>query len=201
MNNGNQIGQTNVGNKKAVWVNGMNGILATNELTTPISTRTLSFWVKLYDLGQTSGGFGISTHPYDNFETITFSESPNEGWFFGSSNGLRSGTPNFPYISSVPLNVWHMVTAVYDTTYSMYVDNSLLLSIPNAGYLQTFQDPYRFIIGPRHYHEMIPAGYINGSVGDVMVWGRALNSSEITSLFEATLPVYMNASSSQGKLS
>ena len=180
---------------QAVYIKGLNGLLATDLITIPISTRTLSFWVKLYDIGSTAGGFGISKYSSDNFETITLSESPNQGWFFGSSGLMKSGSANMPYISVVIPYTWHMVTAVYDTTYSMYINNKLLFSIPNAGYLQTFTDPYRFIIGPRIYVSWATAGYINGTVGDVMVWGRALNSSEITALFKSTSLVYNSTTS------
>ena len=164
-------------------------VFASSTLTTTISTRTLSWWVNVKTLQQTAGGFGISTASYDKFETIVWNERPSsEGWYFGSSLGARSGPVQA--FASTSLNAWYMITAVYDTDYKMYVDDTLLFTIPNAGYLQTFSDPYKYLIGPRTLHNGAAHGYIDGSVGEAMVWGRALSLNEIKSLYKATFLTY-----------
>ena len=129
----------------------------------------MSWWVMLSDVGQTAGGFGLSEYYGDNFESIVWNErASDEGWFFGSSGYGRSDSVRHSASSILP-NVWYMVTAVYGNDYSMYVDGSLLFTIPNVNYLQTFQNNYRYIIGPRSYSNYGSNGYIEGAVGDVMV--------------------------------
>ena len=160
--------------------------------TTTISTRTLSWWVNIKSLGgsqATAGGFGISAY-YDKFESIVWNErATNEGWFFGSSGYGRSGSTQ-AFASSTPLNTWYMVTAVYDNDYKMYIDDILLFSIPSAGYLQTFSYPYRYVIGPRAYFDNTAWGYIDGAVGEAIVWERALSSNEVSSLYDSTRQIY-----------
>jgi len=177
------IGQTRVGvSKKAVKL--QNGASLQSQMqTTAISTRTLSWWVKLSDVGQTSGGFGLSSDFDDAFESIVWNErAPDEGWFFGSSGYSRSDYVRH-LASSLQPDVWYMVTAVYGSDYSMYVDGALLFTIPNANYLQTFQNYYRYVVGPRSYSIYGSRGYIDGAVGDVMVRVIFLFISFITFLY------------------
>ena len=190
-NNGNNVGQATIGSSSWKAVTLQNGaVLASSKLTTTISTRTLSWWVKINSLQQTAGGFGISTADYDKFEAMVWNErAANEGWFFGSSHGAKSGSAQ-AFASSTSLNNWYMITAVYDTDYKMYVDDTLLFTIPNAGYLQTFSDPYRYLMGPRALLGSTAAGYINGAVGEAMVWGRALSSNEVKYLYDSTYLTY-----------
>jgi len=172
-NNGNNVGQTitwtSVGAMKMA-VKLQNGALLSSQLqNTAISTRTLSWWVKLSDVGMTSGGFGLSANNVDNFESIVWNErASNQGWFFGSSGYGKSDILRH-LASSTPPDVWHMITAVYASDYSMYVNRTLLFKISSANYLQTFQSNYRYIIGPRSYNTNGAWGYIDGAVGDVMV--------------------------------
>jgi len=191
LNNGYNVGQTIIGSSSQKAITLQNGaIIASNKLTATISTRTLSWWVSINSLQQTAGGFGISTADYDKMEAIVWNErASNQGWFFGSSSYGRSGSIQ-AFASSTSLNTWYMVTAVYDTDYKMYVDDTLLFSIPNAGYLQTFSDPYRYLIGPRAFVGSNTWGYIDGAVGETMVWGRAISSTEVRSLYGSTYLTY-----------
>jgi len=190
-NNGYKVSQATIGGSSSKAITLENGaVFASTTLTTAISTRTLSWWVSVKSLQQTAGGFGISTDGFDKFESIVWNEhASNQGWFFGSSGFSRSGSVQ-AFASSTSLNTWYMITAVYDTDYKMYVDDTLLFTIPNAGYLQTFSDPYKYLIGPRTYHGSNAYGYIDGSVGEAMVWGRALSFSEVKSLYDSTHITY-----------
>ena len=190
-NNGYKVSQVTIGSSSLKAITLESGaVFASTALTTTISTRTLSWWVSVKSLQQTAGGFGISTADYDKFESIVWNErASNQGWFFGSTGFYRSGSVQ-ALASSTSLNTWYMITAVYDTDYKMYVDDTLLFTIQSAGYLQTFSDPYKYLIGPRTYHEGNDAGYIDGSVGEAMVWGRALSFSEVKSLYDSTYLTY-----------
>ncbi len=169
---GYSIGETVIqhNSKKAITISA-GGLLNTAALTTPISYRTLSWWVRIKDMSQTGGGFGISSTFWDaQFESIVWNgRQPDEGWFFGSSGWSRSG-PEQHFLSATAINTWQMVTAVYGTDYIMYVNGNELFRFENPNYLQTY-NAHMFFIGPRakYVYGGITEGYINADVGDVMV--------------------------------
>jgi hypothetical protein len=191
---------------------GTNVIATTSNINSDITARTLTWWVKLTDVNNTGGGFSMNHFTEDgtqhnNFEAIDWNEQ-NAGWMYGSTDFARSGYNG--EFGTLPLsnttgfydNTWHMITAVYSSNYSMYVDGILSFTITadrqdyllGEPFLQTYglgsptdPTPYRICLGPRDGNTVPYGGdSITGKVATISVYDYELSPTQILELYNNT---------------
>ena len=94
-----------------------------------------------------------------------------------------TGTLSYNAGAASPDNQWHHVVGVYDgITAKIYVDKVLVGSTSKSGNLQT--NTNRVNIGRNPIGDAVNGErYWNGKLDEVMIWNRALSSSEISSLY------------------
>jgi hypothetical protein len=85
--------------------------------------------------------------------------------------------------SAIPDNTWHHIVAVYDgSTARIYVDKILIGSNTKSGNLETNNNEVN--IGRNPVGDYQGWRYWEGKLDEVMIWNRALSSSEITQLYD-----------------
>jgi len=86
-------------------------------------------------------------------------------------------------------NKWHLYTLVYNTTEMFaYLDGSLKSTQQGFSTIYAYNEHKQITIGKTFMTE----DYFNGSIDDVMIFNRALNSQEIKSLYNAQSNQYLN---------
>jgi Concanavalin A-like lectin/glucanases superfamily/Fibronectin type III domain len=113
---------------------------------------------------------------------INGSETQLEGGFY--SGGWQNGTP-----ITFPLNEWHQIVVTWDgTNVKTYFDNSLSSTVNHAGLIaQTSSNNYKRI-GQRWDN----SDFIQGELGELLVYGRALTAEEISHNYGITQPSFIN---------
>jgi hypothetical protein len=97
---------------------------------------------------------------------------------------FTAGTSTLSYTagSLTPDNSWHHIVAVYDgSTARIYVDNVLRGSTSKSGNLETNSD--RVNIGRNPVVTDGTGRYWNGKLDEIMIWNRALSSSEVSQIY------------------
>jgi hypothetical protein len=138
---------------------------------------TVSVWV--YKLDTTEDGILVKG---DNNLRYMFSYRSYGVWQFEIYDGTISLSPSS--IEASPQNKWVHLVGVYDSfnkNASLYVDSNFKSSVSNAN-LGDFTTAKTLKIG--HFRYSTPVW--NGSIDEVMIFNRALNSGEIKSLYDAT---------------
>lgn len=95
----------------------------------------------------------------------------------GTSTSYNAG-------SATPQNGWHHVVGVYDGSAGIariYVDKTLVGSTSKSGNLETNSDSVT--IGKNPVGDEEGGRYWNGKLDEIMIWNRALSSSEITDIY------------------
>ena len=102
---------------------------------------------------------------------------------FMIGNGATGSPPFVWSTTSVDDDAWHYLVGTWDGTYmKLYIDGTQEggdVSGINAAY-QTSNFP---TIGVFHYNTSSYVCYMNGSVDEVAYWGRAITSTEVTTLW------------------
>jgi hypothetical protein len=168
---------------KAYNFNGTGDYIYSSELSSELSTKTFSAWVKLSTLTQGGGSIiGIEKFNEIKFDAIVYNEQQS-GWGFGSDEYSRSSWSNVNETSTD----WIFMVAVYENNNYRLFRNNVLLAETQSFPAYLFSSGSRFNIGLRHTAEFIPQnGFLNGQIDDIAIWNRALTQQEITNLYNAS---------------
>jgi gliding motility-associated-like protein len=169
------------GNSNSAYnFNGSNQYIQTASISEPITNKTISAWVKLSSLSQMGGGLAaVQSSNGSIFDAVVYNET-NSGWGFGSDNLTRTKWSGVKEAASE----WVMLTATYENnSYKLY-RNGVLISSTTQFPITSFGTTSKFNIGLRHNNGGTP--YLNGVIDDVYFYNKALSSSEILSLYNAT---------------
>ncbi len=104
---------------------------------------------------------------------------------FGLNSGGNYSELDIPISASDYINTWHHIVAVYDgSSRLLYKDNILIGSDSKTGNV-SYTPTATFGFGAPC---ACPAGVekFNGKIDDVGIWGSALSSTDITSLYNST---------------
>ena len=179
------------GNSNAAYnFNGSNQYIQTASISEVITNKTISVWVKLSSLSQMGGGLAaVQSSNGSIFDAVVYNET-NSGWGFGSDNLTRTKWSGVKETASE----WVMLTATYENnSYKLY-RNGVLISSTTQFPITSFGTTSKFNIGLRHNNGGTP--YLNGVIDDVYFYNKALSSSEILSLFNATAVSWSTGASS-----
>ena len=169
------------GNSNSAYnFNGSNQYIQTASITDVITNKTISAWVKLSSLSQMGGGLAaVQSSNGSIFDAVVYNET-NSGWGFGSDNLTRTKWSGVKETASE----WVMLTATYENnSYKLY-RNGVLISSTTQFPITSFGTTSKFNIGLRHNNGGTP--YLNGVIDDVYFYNKALSSSEVLSLYNAT---------------
>ena len=170
------------GNSNAAYnFNGTNQYIQTGSISEAITTKTISAWVKLSNMSQMGGGLAaVQSSNGSIFDAVVYNET-NSGWGFGSDNLTRTKWSGVKETASE----WVMLTATYENnSYKLY-RNGVLISSTTQFPITSFGTTSKFNIGLRHNNGGTP--YLNGVIDDVYFYNKALSSSEVLSLYNATV--------------
>ncbi len=127
-------------------------------------------------------GYFSHTPPYYQYK-LGFGGSYNNSWFIGGSfsiNGQenRITTNNGFWVPGE----WYFVVSTYDgSQMKLYVNNQLIDTRSVSGTLNNYGQPMRF------GSNVALADYFQGVIDDIRIYNRALDSSEITALYQEGL--------------
>ncbi|MBF0263120.1 MAG: cadherin-like domain-containing protein, partial [Magnetococcales bacterium] len=135
--------------------------------TTGFAGVTLSAWFKLSATGTN--------------QILEAHTSNDELYIEGSASSMTFKVNTIALSASISsANTWHQIVGTFDNAsnlQSLYVDGTLATSTSNTA---SFAITTPFAIG-RDYEQAIQ--YFNGYLDDVRIYGRALNSTEVRSLY------------------
>ena len=150
-----------------------------------LSVWTASIWFKRTGngigdapclLSEVYAGGSINITIATNYYPATTSQLI--GGFF--ANGWRLGNP-----VTFPLNEWHCITVLWDgSNVKTYYDGSLNSSLPFSTTSSGGGQPYR--IGRRWDNE----AYIVGEIGEILIYNRALNDTDVAHNYTVSLGNY-----------
>ncbi len=105
------------------------------------------------------------------------------GFYTFSNTSVQQPGPNFYTSDTVATHNWHHVLVNKSaTTISIYIDN--ILSNTNTSYQNIALTTGSSIVFGRGYITLSPSIYtIDGSLDDIRIYNRALNTSEISSIY------------------
>lgn len=141
-----------------------------------------------------SGSVAITTSPMTINAWVNLSTPRPLSWYVvapGACNGYLfyiHGTSNLSFGKEcgtdtksnvfLPKNRFTMITASYNTTHvAFYIDG---LSVANNTLAQTFDPGLEYLLG------YTSGGSFNGTMDEVGIWNKALNATEVYSIFQAT---------------
>lgn len=142
---------------------------------------TVSMWINTSASPFTSNGLFLKGDESGNFGQEGFRFAFESGGFGGDNIRFEFITDSgdgtvYPSLF-LPRNVWQMVTVTLNATDArVYVNGSLLGLEPVIGTYSDFNLPV--IIGRGDM-----SSTLNGSIDEIHIWNRALNASEIASLY------------------
>ena len=148
------------------------------------STITLSIWVNFDTAGSPSYqllGRGNSATGDRNYEIMGYNGDGKiyyQNWTSGTNNyvGWDSGTWQS--------GVWYCFTATYDGSYDRIYTNGGLDCTPSSHTGDIDNDDVNFMVGQGDASG-VSRRFVNGQIGPVQVYNRALSSTEVKQNFEA----------------
>ncbi len=148
---------------------------------------TISAWVNIDAFN--SGGFPYQPAIvskisggdwYGGYELRGMSNSTGIPKFFGTSGNI-GGKNVAPSTSNYNINNWYNITATYNgAIVRLYINGNCADSISANGNLQTSSIPLRF--GRRGGGPNYDC-WLSGTIDDIGIWNRALNSNEVKALY------------------
>lgn len=154
---------------------------------------TLCAWIKSDTCPQTSDGdqiVGKGTHLNENYEIGFFGE-PSVNLLFLC---WIDGSPHVPavnnWLTPQKVGVWKYLSSVYNNTNGtvrFYEDGDLILECTGLPNHLTPNDD-EFQIGANYDYSGTYYDYFKGSIDDIRVYNRALDSSEIRAIYHQERP-------------
>jgi hypothetical protein len=148
---------------------------------------TISVWARVGNVSGWHATFGYGPGGGDMRAAATLDSTPQ---FIAYGDGIGGGT--------VYINKWYNMVCVYDgTTAYIYTDGILTASTAKSWNTGGNGNDLRSTIGiiPR-YNSLFNVWdmFHIGDIAIIQVWSRALNATEITNNYNATLPRFTNVS-------
>ena len=149
---------------------------------------TISAWCKWDSYNGSSwsntiigkGGSGWAAHHY-----ILFKASGTNKILFSVSDGSSYLNGSGPYTRDIPLNVWFYVTATWDSSVKkIYYNGNLESSVSSS--IMPINSAADVSIGRTGNNGY----YLDGNVGTIDLYDRALTQTEITTIYNATKSRY-----------
>ena len=119
----------------------------------------------------------------------------------GKITALPRNSSNFvtlQYSSAISLNTWYYVVMTYDNSTSnatLYVNG---LPVSSVSLVNGLAGGYGWTLGCDQFGNDVYQSFFNGSLDDVLVFNRTLNSSEIMGIYNATRISYSGINLSDG---
>ena len=141
---------------------------------------SFSLWIKSNAVPNASGSYGkFFSNKLDNLNQMTCGllntslkiacAMYNGSLYYGNTMANQA----------INLNEWYMVTYVTQSSSGkLYLNGVLQTSSGNVGSAGT---PNRFVLGA----STSPGGYFNGTIDELRIYNRTLNSTEITALYNS----------------
>jgi hypothetical protein len=166
------------------WINVNNS----NSLNPP-SQITISAWINTYAYNISSASMVVNKgwdQGNGHYDILVLTSTKKSRFVIGRDLYVESN-------SIINLNQWTFITvSINNLTMKIYVngilENTVLQSNNNS--FGTNTDP--LYIGKHDYNNA--PYYFKGKIDDIGIWNRALTQSEITALYQATIPVTASAS-------
>jgi hypothetical protein len=99
------------------------------------------------------------------------------------------GTSNSDLNSPYNYNQWYQLTQTFDgTTQSMYINGTFYTSTSKSG-VQNRPNRH-YMVGAHHGGDGNPAVFMNGAIGQYLIYNRALTAAEVLQNFNATRKPY-----------
>ncbi|MGV8177029.1 MAG: LamG domain-containing protein, partial [Candidatus Bilamarchaeaceae archaeon] len=142
---------------------------------------TTAMWVKFTNLKANNTIFSLANLSSNNerFSIFTNIADGQKLYFYGNGVGSTAVSSNFAPAN----NTWNHVVVTYDgATLSFYINGTLYNSAPlaNSGVISG-----QYFLGARK--RTSKSEYFNGSMDEVMVYGRSLSAYEVSQLYRSTL--------------
>jgi hypothetical protein len=149
---------------------------------------TYSFWVKINQLPENYGCNFIMElgSPYSMGPAIAInnnypSVNQTSGWSVNSSN-IEAPRINFQTGLLPETNVWNNIVLVRNDSSVCFYENGILLNeVQTNNALPLYNDLFELFIGTRS--QLLSDFYFNGSMDDIRIYNKALDSVEISNLF------------------
>ena len=169
----------NSSNGGSIVFDGINDYVQTANLTTVVSSKTLSAWCQLGSTTQTGGGLiGVMSTDGNTFDTIVYNET-GQGWGFGSDFYSRTAWSG---VSETSTSSWVYLTATYSNNlYKLYRNAVLILTTTSYG-IYTFNAGVNFILGKRHG---TTTGPLNCKIAQATIHNTALTADQVSQNFNA----------------
>jgi hypothetical protein len=165
--------------------------------------RTISFWYKSKNLGtglSTNvlgyGGKACGQSFFVNFENVDIGNN------YRGKYEVQGHCLNFRNYTSYPTpsnDTWHQITITYDSSKIRFYNNGLLVYTSTTTSLNTFVDGKKYFIGripttdgSSLYSEPTIYKGFYGTLDDVRLYNRALDSAEVLSLYNSEKPVTLS---------
>ena len=172
--------------KKAYYLDGIDGYLQTNNSCyNDSSNHTISFWFKIEDTLQSTQTF-FSAHQKSpetfSFNHFNASKPQKASLFLGTISSWSIVYNHLVTLNN--LNNWlNLVYVKNALNYYFYLNGRLIDSLLTSQNLPDYNSPLQFgAAGP----DPNLTEYFNGKIDDIGIWNRALDSNEVTKLFQAT---------------
>ena len=194
---GNNTTFTNGVVSNAFAFNGSNAFvrISTDPTLNPSTGFTIEGWI--YFTGTTNPLSSIFSKWGDagtfvNQQSYTFEVLPTGALEFGIADSTNQGpTPLMHFdspVSTIPLNTWTHVAAVYDTnsgTRSIYANGVLVASTNNTPITNVFAGTADACIGARLSDMNVPVDFFPGFIDELSFYSTALNATQIQDIYAA----------------
>ncbi|MFH1664990.1 MAG: LamG domain-containing protein [Candidatus Omnitrophota bacterium] len=149
----------------------------------PANTVSVASWVYAKDSNtyRTIAQYGKDAGQSYGININVFNDNPNKAQFAFYNGDWR----RVDDVDDLPLNVWTHITGIYNgTALKIYVNGILKNTTAYTGSFD-YTSVDGFHIGS--YYQTIPVGmgnFFNGTIDDVAIWNRALNTDEVSSIYD-----------------
>ena len=174
---------------KAAVFNGSSSAINTTYTPTVANLRTVSLWFKTnataFGIMQSVGAYGVSSNY--SWEWIYMLADGKIGAGYGANNGgavyLKTTTASYND------NSWHYLTLILNGVYGagssveLYIDGVQVATTTDTAYsgsISTITGTFRL---GHNINVGVPANIFNGSIDQVRIFNRALDSGEVTALY------------------
>jgi hypothetical protein len=164
---------------------GVDNYIETSNNLNNYQTVSVSFW--LY----------MRTYPEGDRYQLVSNDAGSWGRVININNNkviaLFNSSTAYDSTIVLPLNQWHLLTAIWTKDYSrLYVDQELKIDF--AGSIDSLNDLSSYYIGRDTWSGTSIRDYFDGIIDELRIYNRALSEAEIQELYNVT-PTLINLSS------
>jgi autotransporter-associated beta strand protein len=175
----------------ALKLSGSSGVnrMETAAFGRALTNKTLVAWCTLDNPAVMYKGSVLTTKEGGLFDGIVYAERTTNQWMNGSDSFRRTPAANnggWAETSADPEPI--MMTITYDqdlpsSAIKLYRNGTLYAQVTPANPVTNVTAAATAVIGPRNSTAEDPPGWINGSVTEARIYGKALTAFEVAALF------------------